>query len=286
MMRLASIAIVFGLLIANACGSTLGGENDGGGGMGRGGTTGDAATTGVGGRGGAIGGTGGGSCAGQDGGAGCIACSPGDLTVPVETCLLAADGTPVLMSMNVAVTAVSFDQVPGPNCDSVSYTGSTANSGRIVVQDSSGQRWSIFVRVPNLPANLVQAGDVLDLKLTGGHNGLFSSAATQTIVLNRGGQLLMFGYVGGVLEATTTDVLVQADGVACGPGTGVCTFVPQRARVAVSALEDTILPGRTGVIGDMAITVDQFHSFSPGGGGCDGADRARLAGYSISGVGP
>jgi hypothetical protein len=286
MIRRGTLSIACGLLVAGACASQLGqGSDDGGrggatGDTGGGGTTGaggvqtGAGGTGGGGTGG--GGTGGGTCSGLGG-----ADAGNDLIDPVETCLLDATHQPVLMSLAAAVTVISFDQVPGPNCGTLSYSSSTASSWRLVVEDASSQVWTIFLRVPTVPPDLVRVGEALDLKLTGGYVSAPFPAATQLIVVSRAGKLVLFGLVGGTMSGAITDgVTLQDADVACDPGGG-CRWIADRARITVGGTAALIDPGHAKIVGDLSLAVDRFHRFNPGGGGCDGNNEARMGGYTI-----
>jgi hypothetical protein len=281
----------------SATGGTGGSATGGTGGGATGGTGGDA----TGGRGGATGGTGGGATGGRGGGTGgggsagcgaggegglspeCEACVGGILANPVEACLLAADGTAVLMSLSAQVTVVSFDQVPGPNCDSTST--STGLAGRLVVEDATAKRWTIYLGLRDLPGDLVTAGDTLDLKLTGSR-AAFPNGASQLIVLTRAGALVAFGLTGVYLPGVVTDdVMVTSDG-ACSTASGQCQFSYYRAKVSVGNATAVIGSGQTKVVGDVAVTVDTLSAFNPGGGGCDGSSVARLGGFAIPSATP
>jgi len=154
-----------GTATSGSAGTVAGGTGGGGsGGGGSGGAVGGRGGGAVGGRGGGTGGDGP-SCGGAGGTTPeCAACMGGTLVDPVEACLLADDGTAVLMSLTAQVTVVSFDQVAGPKCNT--STGSAATVSRLIVEDATtAKRWTIYLRLPDLPADLVKAGDALELSL-------------------------------------------------------------------------------------------------------------------------
>jgi hypothetical protein len=209
----------------------------------------------------------------------------GSLAAPIEACLFGADNMPVYMSLSAQVMVVSFEQVPGPNCNELPPSTSTAPSWRLIVEDASAQRWTIFLRLPDLPADVVVAGDALDLKLTGSRGG-FPNGPTQQIVLKRGGALVMFGMMGTYLPWTVTDDVALIPGGGCSGPTGQCSYTSYLAKVTVRDSVALVGPQQTKVIGNVAVTVDRLSSFNPGGGGCDGSSHAHVGGYALPSANP
>jgi hypothetical protein len=282
-----------GTVAGGSGGGGSGGATGGSGGGGSGGSTGGVTGgSGGGGSGGAVGGRGGGTGGDGSGGCGgaggttpeCAACVGGTLVDPVEACLLAADGTAVLMSLTAPVTVVSFDQVAGSKCNT--FTGSAATESRLIVEDATAKRWTIYLRLPDLPTDLVKAGDALDLKLTASPGG-FPNASSQLIVLTRAGALVAFGLTGSYLPGKVTDdVMLASAGVCSVTHPAQCYYTFGLGQITVGGSSALIGAGQTKVVGNVAVTLDTLSYFNPGGGGCDGSSNARAGGFTMPPAGP
>jgi len=275
-----------GTATSGSAGTVAGGTGGGGsGGGGSGGAVGGRGGGAVGGRGGGTGGDGP-SCGGAGGTTPeCAACMGGTLVDPVEACLLADDGTAVLMSLTAQVTVVSFDQVAGPKCNT--STGSAATVSRLIVEDATtAKRWTIYLRLPDLPTDLVKAGDALDLKLTASPGG-FPQGSSQLIVLTRAGALVAFGLTGNYLPGKVTDDVTLASGGGCSvTHPAQCYYSYGLGQITVGSSSALIGARQTKVVGGVAVTLDTLSYFNPGGGGCDGSNSARAGGFTVPPAGP
>jgi hypothetical protein len=262
-------------MLAMACSS---GQTtpDGGGGVGGGG---------IGGGGGGRGGVGGAiSCGGQGGLANnsCPFCPTTQPLNLIEACALAADGAPLKMSVSASVTVVSVDDVPGGNCQRVDYTSSGDTTRRLGLQATAGgQRWTVYMRIPNLPAGIITATDALDLVVTASTGGFLSPGeAQQTIALVRAGQLLAFGVADGsaLPQLGSFGIQVSDGGEAC--VVERCANVPRRTQVTVGNTAATLDQGETRQVGDVSFTVEE-HSRWFSNGGCDGNNHIQMGGYVV-----
>jgi hypothetical protein len=247
---------------------------------------------GVGGSGGSVGGTGGtggvncGGLAGVGGLAGfdgqCPLCPTTAVANLIEACVLAPDGTPLMMSASARVTVVSVDDVPGGNCQRVDYETSGGPTRRLVLEPTTaGQRWTVYLRVPSLPAGIVAANDVLDIVVTASTRGFLAPGeAQQTIALVRSGQLIAFGVSDGsaLPQLGSFGIQVSDAGAIC--MVERCARVSRATRVTVGSAAATVDQGQTKQVGDVSFTVEE-HSRWFSNGGCDGNNKIQMGGYVV-----
>ncbi len=237
-----------------------------------------AGVAGQGGIGGAI------SCGGQGGFANnsCPLCPTTQPLNLIEACVLAEDGAPLKMSVSASVTVVSVDDVAGGNCRRVDYATSGGSTRHLVLQAATGgQRWTVYMRVPNLPASIISANDALDLVVTASTGGFLSPGeAQQTIALVRSGQLLAFGVADGsaLPQLGSFGIQVSDGGEVC--KVERCANVPRRTQVTVGNMAATLDQGETRQVGDVSFTVEE-HSRWFSNGGCDGNNRIQMGGYVV-----
>jgi hypothetical protein len=250
----------------------------GGSGVGGGGIGGIPATAGRGGSGGAI------SCGGQGGltNNSCPFCPTTQPLNLIEACVLAENGTPLKMSVSASVTVVSVDDVPGGNCQRVDYATTGGTTRKLVLQATTGgQPWTVYMRVPNLPAGIISANDAVDLVVTASTGGFLSPGeAQQTIALARAGQLIAFGVADGsaLPQLGSFGIQVSDGGEAC--KVERCANVPRRTQVTVGNMAATLDQGETQQVGDVSFTVEE-HSRWFSNGGCDGNNHIQMGGYVV-----
>jgi hypothetical protein len=290
---------------ANVGGSTFGGSTFGGfGGGGFGGTSLNAGEGGegdpmAGGIGGTLGGTGG-SAVGEAGtgaggrdlltacmggtfgsagsASGCPACRGG--TNVVSGCVLQGDAL-AEDSVRETVTVISIEDVIGHSCPYPFDDGPQATSRLIVLQADDTRRWSIFVRVPELPTNIVAVSDSLELAIDF-DEGSFIWRPGQAVSLSQNGAPIVVAFTGsdrmGPLLAEHGIEIARLGRICEVPG---CGWEDVRARVKVGASEAVFDPGETRQVENLRLTIDQHNERSPGGGGCDAGGTLRGAGFAV-----
>jgi hypothetical protein len=209
----------------------------------------------------------------------CPLCSTAEVANVIEACIVADSGAPLTMSVSADVTVTSITDVAGGNCQRVDRSSTGDMTKRLVLQPASGPSWTVFLRVPNLPATLISANDTLELSVTASTGGFLTPGeAEQTIALARDGQLIAFGVAGGsnlpILDSFGIEV--SDAGAVC--RVERCANVAHGTRIAVGSAQATIDQGRTAEVGNLSFTVEE-HSRWYSNGGCDGYDRTRMGGY-------
>jgi hypothetical protein len=267
------------------------------GGTGAGGTSvtggeggeGDAGTGGISATGGALGGAGtgtGGSdvfaaCNGGTGGSagsnsGCPTCRGG--TNVVSGCVVfenaLAEGP-----LTETVTVVSTEDVVGDACPTPFDEGGQATSRLIVLEAADSRRWSVFVRVPNLPADIVAVNDSVEL-VVDYDEGFFVTRASQFVSLSQDGERIVVLFTGpdtmGPMLAEQGIELTRlgrlCDAIGCG-------LEDLRARVKIGPSEAVFDPDETKQLQDLRLTIDEHAQWDSGIGGCDNGGVLQGGGF-------
>jgi len=140
-----------------------------------------------------------------------------------------------------------------PTIPGAMISDTSMGKARFVVA-AGAQQWTIYLSLPEMPANLVQVGDVFDMTLDAWvDQGLYDSV-NQTLVLARGGNLVLFAsWLAGSngLPLPSLDAYgigLSDDGPTCERSIG-CMDLPHAVRVAnetgsaVAAVEQTVVIG-------------------------------------------
>ena len=212
----------------------------------------DGAAGAGGGEGGNGGGAGTGGSAGQGGAGGLAACmyssfSPGAF-VEDEA------GNQLRTSFMVAVTVVSSDDCASGLCDS-NHTGAR----RIVLAEAGGRRWTLYAYFSGLPADIVDGGEGLDLKVayrevqTGVGSASFSST-----VLSRAGTAVIFD-VSAAADLAPYGITVVASSAA-----GLCMsnggYTSAGANVTYGTETRSVAPEQTVSIGKLSFVHRGFNT--------------------------
>jgi hypothetical protein len=262
-------------------GGAAGTSGTGGGGSGgtstggRGGDTGSRGGDGdgdVGGRGGtaALGGRGGGADLGGRGGA----------AGSYEAC-------GVLASADVAGT---IDASASVNA-TVTVASINSDATQIVLASStSSQRWTWSLKIPNMPADLIKAGDTFDLTATIEDIAYaFAPYRLQTVVLARGGALVAFtaNLFGGAPALPALDawgITVTDNGVLCDVTAPFCGHRLHSVAVnvggnSIGGFTSSIWPGQTVRLQDLSFSVSKYETPFDYQGGCDAPPVTLMAGF-------
>ncbi|MFL5305920.1 MAG: hypothetical protein ACJ8F1_11945 [Polyangia bacterium] len=279
-------------------GAVAGGPGGVGGGAGFGvndpaghsGTGGVAGSGGIGGVGGAAGGLP--VCVQGGAGGGGGAASP----VTIESCAYDAAAQPVLTSVSAAVTVVSADSFSSGNCPFFFFPflpKSSTPSTKLVLESADQTRWTIYLQIPNLPADTIRVGDTLDLAITA--QTAFFQGNEQAITLARDGKLIAFSYSGwqtGFNNFQTFGITLGDDGPVC--SVVGCGYVPHALHVAHGTETADIRQGETRQVGDVSISLAQYLHWQDGVGtatgiinglpigGCDASHKLLVGGFTVS----
>ncbi|HXU64002.1 MAG TPA: hypothetical protein VN962_20025 [Polyangia bacterium] len=301
-------------------GGTAGGNVGGTGGLagaggltGTGGIAGAGGLTGAGGMAGAGGLTGTGGVAGGDGLAGTGGWTPsrggtGGAPLPlcpaaggaadggvggagagdVESCIYDADNKPVFTTVNAAVTVASIDQVPAGNCSFFKFpfaTTSSPPSSKVVLETADHQRWTMYLRIPHMPADAIRIGDSFDLAVSGSTPFFASfSPPDQTISLGRSGHTVVFAYAGPGVSSLDfpVGIMIRDAGATCQdpPIYAQCYgFAHHVASVSFGADTAIVQEGETRTVGDLALTLSHDVAWQDSPAQCDGSSYTILGGF-------
>lgn len=254
---------------------------------GTGGTAGTGATAGTGGMAGTggVGGAGLPLCSppaqvGADGGAGGTAGA-----AAIVSCAYDASAQAVLSSVSAAVMVTSVDQVEPGSCtitrDPLLPLLSTLPSTKIVLA-SANQHWTVYLNIPDFPADAIHAGDSFDLAITA--QTVFWYGPEQLITLSKAGKLVVFGYAGYQRPDLSAFGIALSETASC--STGNCGFTHYLMHVGYGGAAADVDEGQTKAIGNLSFTLERDMYFNggtpPGGGACDASAKMFLGGAITS----
>jgi hypothetical protein len=192
--------------------------------------------------------------------------------------VFAEDGSPLMGAVSANVTVVSVDEVAGGNCRPIEYVGGGPTM-RLVLQSAAGARWTIFLRLPNLPATLFSANDTLDLTASGATVNAFAfTYIAQEMVLSRAGALLAFGTIDSGPALARFGIQVTSTAIPC--RMQLCGGIPHRTHVTAGGTETEVATGETKLIGNLSFTVEA-NSGGYGSGGCDAKGFVSMGGFVV-----
>ncbi len=183
--------------------------------------------------------------------------------VIVEGTLRGADGT--VVETSIAATPMKVTSVD--SCSAVSCASpATPAATRIVLTSVADQQsWTLLLRLPSLPADLVQQGDSVVLALTAAVDTFFSKTIDQTIVLSRGGNLVLFvASLSNFGEPRLPDlspsgIQLEDAGVTCeGPVVSSCGLQRHTVRVTDNGSEALVMPGHTAAVGGLSFSSSAY----------------------------
>jgi hypothetical protein len=194
---------------------------------------------------------------------------PADL---VEACVLDAGGVPLALSVTSSVRVVSVGQVPGGNCRQIDGATSGGPTMRLVLESPTSQRWTMFLRTPDLPAALVSANDTLDLSVS------VTEDVGQIITLSRSEQLLAIALTGSEFRGFQGlfGLRLGDEGPVCRQVS--CGKVAHATRVDYAGSFGPLIAGETRQLEDLSFTVEE-NSRATGGAGCGATGRFSMAGF-------
>jgi hypothetical protein len=196
------------------------------------------------------------------------------------------DGTPVSGSWTGA-KVMAVEDAPSDTCGALDYAGRSGGpqGRRFSIQTVDGAMIALYARLPGMPADLLKAGDAIDLAADATKDPIpFTVVPAQTFTVKRSGALVLFGLHRATLPGTHP--LLGAAGVAIGEAGAAC-FAPsigcsvERFLARIDAGTDwAVVPsGQSARVGPFSVTVQTFETDV--GGNCDGSPRAQLAGFGL-----
>jgi hypothetical protein len=221
-----------------------------------------------------------------------MTCAPADDVV--EGCVIAPDGTLVIASFASPVTVTEMNDVAPGACPSPGFPTAVAPpppsavSKRIVVTSADSRVWTVVLRMPDLPQDLLHVGDVFDLTLDAFADNRPFNPRNQTLALSRGGQLLFFATTIGQQPSSTARAIstslaafgmhFEQDEPAClGQMSFGCLPIEYRLRIIIGGEMAVIQAGERSRIGGFGIALDAF--FEKVGGTCDYPSLTQIAGF-------
>ncbi|HVY41011.1 MAG TPA: hypothetical protein VHM31_23890 [Polyangia bacterium] len=245
--------------------------------------------TGSAGMGGVVGSAGTTGAAGIGGAPACIAAGKGDM---VEFAIVGPDAMLASAPATATVSVSSIDSCAQVTCPKFSLVSSgmiSAAASRFTLTAPGPQQWTVYLRDSVMPPDLIKVGDMFDLTVKAGRNSTFYSTIDQTLVLSRGGNLILFAAGLERSFALTTpnldDFGIQiSDGGAftCQIETfGPCTDRPHAARVSVGNDSATLGGGQSSNVGWLSFTNASFTEVDDYPGGCDALSPTVMAGFRL-----
>jgi hypothetical protein len=253
-----------------------------------GGTAGTGGTPGTGGTAGTTGTAGTGGAAGIGGAPACIAPGQGDV---VEFAIVGSDGMPIEAPVTATVSVASIDSCAQVSCPTTSIrtaSGSiSAAASRFTLMAPGPQEWTLYLRDSAMPSDLIKVGDTFDLTIDAGLDPTFYETINQTMVLGRGGDLILFAASLSRFYHLATPALdgfgIQISDAGAFPcslaaGWAGCQTAPHAAYVAVGGDQATLGGGQTSTIAWLSFTNASFTELDDTGG-CDSKSGTIMAGF-------
>jgi len=247
------------------------------------GTGGAAGGTEPGGVGGEVGGKGGGP-----GGAGGYPTCPAGVPVEVAGTILAADGQPVAAPVTATVTVTSVDGCTTSSCGCELCTATKANLRFVLADTGAARTWTLLLRIPDMPAEFIKAGDVLDMTVAASADIAHFTTINQTIVLARAGKVVAFTahlasfFDQPLPQLDSFGIGVSDAGILCQRSNVAdnCIVRPRAARVMIGTDIGTVADGQTRQVGGFSFSIGRFVQFVDTGF-CDSKSETVMAGFRL-----
>lgn len=248
-----------------ACGDGRLGSN-GTGSAGSGGPAGTGGTAGTGGP-GAAGGSG-----GSGGDPGPICATPANF---YDSCAFGPQQSSLIGQVSAPVTVTQVDDVSAdsPCSDSYMAVGVTR---RFLLRGPAQEEWTVVLRIPELPADLIRVGDTLDFSANFFNGG--------GIVLARDSKIVAFAYSYSYFMAPYPPdlsawgmTISDAGVIDCSDTVGECHRQGHRAHVTIGTTNGEVGRGQTAHIGGYSISLERYdfvQCFDPNQG-------ISIAGFAI-----
>lgn len=215
----------------------------------------------------------------------------------VRACVLGADGKLVTAGLDATVTVTSVDDAMTV-CDPVREGTNSVAFRRFAVESVGGMKWTVLVRIPDLPAAQVSDGQTLQMTvMASAAGGPGYTVVSQTVVFSRQGNLVLFAsdqergatYAGGPWKIPTTKYEALPDlspwGLTLSDGAAVCYSyiincldVTHRADVNWGSTSQSVGVGETVQIGSLSFSLAEFEQ-TLSNGACEGGGDIRLGGF-------
>lgn len=218
-------------------------------------------------------------------------------------CVVNSTGALVATSMRASVTVVAVDDGMAPDCEDLPEPAPPSLAHRLVVQSGGGEQFSVVLRYPGLPPDLVNVGDTLDFELTTTQRTFFFPQLDQVFVLSRNARIVIFGarlgmeptsYFLGPSQSDRLLPMLGAYGVTVSDG-GVSSNLPgsfedsqvylnpcgtrtHRVLVTVAGQTTEVDSGSTARIGQLSFSSFEFVERIDGGM-CDAQSITRMGGF-------
>lgn len=208
----------------------------------------------------------------------------GDPIDIVEGCVL-RDGLPVTSSMTQNVRTISIEDVAPGACSALRVPGGagTGMTKHLVVQAADQTKWDVFVRMPNLPTDILLIDEELGLELEALEQTWIYTTVDQTFALKRSGTVILFASVvqGSPLPSLGSfDIQVSDAGVECETPIGAfgCGLRGHALQATIAGASAKVSRGQTLQLGDVSLTLERFEQ-PTSAGQCDTKAVVQMAGF-------
>jgi hypothetical protein len=244
-----------------------------------------------------VGGGGSGGSIGSVGGTGGtlpVCSGAGGAPDSVELAMVTSNGALLTSDVQAAVTVASIDSCAAVTCPTSFPEGlrgpslSTAAT-RIGLIGPDPQRWTLYLRNTNMPADFIKVGDTYDLTVDAHLPEHTFGSTTQTVVLAHGSDLALFasktsGYslYEGAPVLSTFGIGVSPGSASCetpiGGVTG-CGYRQLDMYATVAGESVSVVGGKSGRVAWLSFTNGGVSSAF--GGFCDAPSDVAMAGYRV-----
>jgi hypothetical protein len=212
----------------------------------------------------------------------------------IEGCLLSPSAALVTSGVITEVTVLGITDVANGACAATNFDDSSqGGSGegqtrRLELRAPDAREWTLFVRMPSMPADLVQVGDTVDLSLDARQDSSgMGTTTSQTIILAQGDELVLFVATLNLTPFALPNlgshgIAVSGDAATCqDDASGGCLRSGLAARVSVDSDAKTVEPGHTIEVSNLSFSVETLDLVVPSGGVCDRPGFTQVAGFRV-----
>ncbi|HMF43659.1 MAG TPA: hypothetical protein VKQ32_23455 [Polyangia bacterium] len=208
----------------------------------------------------------------------------------MEINIAGPDAALVTTAAAAQVTVISADNCASAMCawtdpfiPGATISDTSMATARFVVAAGS-QQWTIYLNLPGVPGDLVQIGDVFDMTIDASVDQTVYDSVNQTIVLARGGKLVLFASwrgsaMGPPLPSLELYGIGLSDvGPACERSIG-CMDLPHAVRVDNETGTAVARVGQTVQVGTLSFTNGRTLSYPDTN--CDSKAWAQVGGFTL-----
>jgi hypothetical protein len=199
----------------------------------------------------------------------------------IDGLLIGPDGTLVVSPVTLSVTVASVQ-----SCATITCAHGSAQANQLLLdQTGTSQRWTLYLNIPGMPADLIRVGDAFDLVVDASTGGVpFTTTVDETIVFARAGSLVAFtssrsDFQLPQLDAYGMNIADGGRGVSSGGG-ATCNYTRHGAAVTVAGSCTDVWPSEAVRLGNLSFVLAMYDVLDVRGGTCDGpSSHILMAGF-------